>query len=109
MDLRKLSVKADFGVYRSCDVYEARYPGGGGRALVLSYGDPRITGEEVARATVNVPGVSEHLADDEVVIKEYSGHEGMLAALVEAGIVEDTGGRVSFGFVEGQPVARVVI
>lgn len=110
--MRKLSDGVEFVGYGPCGAFETRYPvaAGGGRAIVLAWGDPEESEENemLAVATVNVPGVSETLPDDEVVVKNYSGHEGMLAALVEAGVVEDTGKRASFGHVEGVPVARVL-
>lgn len=40
------------------------------------------------------------LAPHEVLIKDYSENQGMLAALMAAGIVRDTGRRVACGFVE---------
>jgi len=43
------------------------------------------TDERVAVATVNVP--NEPLADDEVVIKDYSENEGMLHTLIMAKII----------------------
>jgi hypothetical protein len=53
----------------------------------------------VAVATVNVP--DRRLKDDEVIIKDYSENMGVLQALVEAGIVKDTGRTVQLGFVHG--------
>jgi len=72
--------------------------GNGRRALELYDNGP------IAKATVNIPEVE--LAEDEVCIKDWSENEGMLDALVEAGIVEDTGRRVEAGFVTA-PVARI--
>jgi hypothetical protein len=43
------------------------------------------TAEQVAVATVNVP--NEPLADDEVIIKDYSENEGMLHTLIMAKII----------------------
>lgn len=51
----------------------------------------------VARATVNMPEVK--LAPDEILIKDYSENEGMLDALVNAGVVTDTGRREACGYV----------
>ena len=42
-------------------------------------------GEPVAVATINLPELA--LAADEVVIKDYSENEGMLATLVAAGVI----------------------
>lgn len=110
--MRKLADEVAFKGYR-CGAYETRYPehAGGSRAIVLAYGDPEASPENemVAVATRNVEGISEGLPDDLVVIAPYSESEGMLEALVEAGVVEDTGERVRFGHVEDQPVARVLV
>lgn len=42
-------------------------------------------GEPVATATVNIPEIQ--VADDEVLIKDYSENEGMLDALIQAEII----------------------
>ena len=47
------------------------------------------TGEQVGVATVNLPDVE--AGRNEVFIKNYSENEGMLKALVAAGVVRDTG------------------
>ena len=105
--------EVSFGEYR-CGAYEGRYPqrAGGSRAIVLAHADPEghptDANELIAVATVNVAGVSEVLPEDHVVVKDYSENEGMLAALVEAGIVADTGERAFFGYVSA-PIARVLV
>lgn len=49
------------------------------------------------------------LKSDEFYVKNYSEHEGMVAALVEAGIAEDTGKQVAFGpFETSANVMRLV-
>lgn len=56
------------------------------------------SGKQVAVATVNLPDVT---ADRyEVFIKDYSENEGMLKALVEAGVVAATGRTIRAGFAE---------
>lgn len=45
------------------------------------------TGEPVAHATINV--MQGLIKQDEVVIKDYSENEGMLEALVKAGVVSE--------------------
>lgn len=55
-------------------------------------------GSPVAVATVNIPDAP--LEKDEVIIKNYSENEGMLDALVNAGIVQQTGKKVQSGFVD---------
>lgn len=57
-------------------------------------------------ATSYVPGTE--LADDEVIIKNYSENEGILDALIEAGIVEKTGRVVHSGFVT-MPICRLLV
>lgn len=44
-----------------------------------------VTGEPIAKATVNLDGVK--IAPDEVAIKNYAENKGMLVAMVAAGIV----------------------
>lgn len=65
----------------------------GRHALRLNDAD----GGVYATASVNLPDVE--LAHDEICVKDYSENEGMLAALIAAGIVEDTGRRATSGHV----------
>ena len=60
----------------------------------------------MAVATVNLP--DEMLDEGYVFIKTYSENEGMLEALVSAGIVEDTGMRVNTGYVT-VPICKLLI
>lgn len=60
-------------------------------ALVLTHG-----GEQVAVATINMPGIP--LGPNDVVIKNYSENEGMMKALIEGGIITDTNVKTSGGF-----------
>lgn len=60
----------------------------------------------MATATVNLP--NEKLGKDCVFIKNYSENEGMLEALVKAGVVRDTGKRVRTGYVE-VPMCELLI
>jgi hypothetical protein len=66
----------------ACRIERASY--GGTDRIALPLYDV-ADGEPVAVATVNMPELS--LATDEVVIKDYSENEGMLATLVAAGVV----------------------
>lgn len=86
-----------------CVVSAGCYGSGGATALQLV---EKSTGAPYATATVNVPGAA--LAADEVLVKDYSENEGMLEALVRAGVVEDTGRRVGIGYVEAV-VARLLV
>jgi hypothetical protein len=56
-------------------------------------------GELMARATIDCPEIQ--LKKNEVIIKDYSENEGILSALVEYGVVVDTGKRVPVGYAEG--------
>jgi hypothetical protein len=82
-----------------CKMVSGRYSNG---RTVLALADEE---GPVAVATVNVP--EEPLGPDEVCVKDYSENEGMVAALVEAGVVEPlVVRRVRQGFVE-IPVCRL--
>jgi hypothetical protein len=82
-----------------CYLEFARYPNGR-RAIRLV--DSRDD-EEYAVATVNV--ITASLPPGHVAIKDYSENVGILEALVEAGVVTDTGVKVSTGFVSVPVVA----
>ena len=55
-------------------------------------------GSPIATATVNLPDVP--AGPNQVFVKNYSENEGMLDALVAAGVVKPTGQAVRSGFVE---------
>lgn len=78
------------------------YYGNGRLALILV--DP-FTGERVATASVNVPEVD--LEDNEIAIKDYSENQGVLDALVDAGMVALTDRAVASGFVT-LPIVRLL-
>lgn len=63
-------------------------------------------GEHVACATVNV--VSHVPAPGFVLVKDWNENKGMLAALQEGAIVEDTGQRVQTGFVQAA-ICRLLV
>jgi hypothetical protein len=67
-----------------CKLMRGEYDGNKRTALQLV--DAK-TGEAVAWATTNLPDV--HLADNEVIIKDYAENAGMLASLTKAGVVSD--------------------
>lgn len=98
----QLPAEVTFAGYR-CRVVKTSYAHGGALALQLVDADD---GAPVAMATVNLAGFSEYL-EGEVLVKDYSECEGMLAALEDAGVVY-TGRRLRTGFVE-IPVARLLI
>ncbi len=65
-----------------------------------------VDGSPVATATVNIPEVE--LANDEVIIKDYSENQGMLDVLLENNIVGQPIRWVSSGFVK-LPVCQLLI
>ena len=75
-----------------CEARFERYTHGGGLAIQLV--DP---GDEcpVATATVNP---TTRVPEGHVAVKDWSENEGILAALVAARIVRDTGMRISCGY-----------
>lgn len=76
----------------TCTVQKRRYDNG---RVALSLVDEE---GPVATATVNLPDVT--LGRNQVAIKDWSENEGMLDALVAAGVVKPTGHKVRSGFVE---------
>ena len=72
-------------------------------ALVLN---DVMDGLRVAVATVDFP--DEPLADDEVVIKNWSENEGMLSTLIKAKVVEPTGRSISSGFIQA-PICKLLV
>jgi hypothetical protein len=83
-----------------CLISWGKYPNG--RVSIQLFGKNGPMGT----ATVNIP--SEPLDDYEVIIKSYSENEGMLEALVSAGIVKETGRYVTTGYVIA-PVCRLLV
>jgi hypothetical protein len=77
-----------------CRVEFAQYWDGGMALLLVDLS----SGEEFARATVNVPGAA--LAEGQVLIKDYSENHGILDALEKAGILRSTGQIVESGYAQ---------
>ena len=86
---RKLSVETDL------------YTFGGGHVVDLI----DDTGEPYARVSINC-GVP--LADDEFVFKTYSENDGLIEAMLAAGVVETTGRSVDVGLAGPQPICRLL-
>ena len=63
-------------------------------------------GEPVATATVNQPDFN--LEPDQVLIKDYAENQGVLDALVNAGIIEDTGMTAPVGYAAAN-ICRLLI
>jgi len=78
-----------------------RYTFGGG--LVVDLIDE--TGEPYARVSINF---GSRLADDEFVFKTYSENDGLLEAMLAAGVVETTGRFVAVGMAGDQPICRLL-
>lgn len=83
---------ADF----TCVLCKMAYAGNGATALQLLdlYDD-----SPVMTVTANVPGISEHLPENEVLVKDFSENTGIMEVLVDAGYLEPTGNDVPSGFV----------
>ena len=82
-----------------CEIVKHKYSNGRTALQLVSAVDVDdvYKGEPIATATVNIPEMD--LKENEVIIKDYSENEGMLEALVAAGIVVPTGRFVDSGFV----------
>jgi hypothetical protein len=82
-----------------CYLEFASYPNGKPAIRLIDSRDD----EEYTIATVNVPFAD--LPPGHVAIKSYSENEGVLEALIEAGVVKDTGVKLPSGFVSLPVVA----
>jgi hypothetical protein len=69
-----------------CKVEFAKYPNGITAILLNDAED----GEPVATASANLPEWADQLGEDQTFLKTYSGNEGLLEVLVDAGIIELT-------------------
>ena len=83
-----------------CNVQVTRYANGQAALVLVS----REGGELIAKASTccNID-----LKEDETAIKVWTENEGMLEALVSAGVVEDTGARVECGWSEA-PIVKIL-
>jgi hypothetical protein len=80
-----------------CEAHLAKYGNGRTAIQLFAYGEGP-GGIPIAKATVNIPEYD--LPEGFVIIKDWQENEGMLAALEQAGIVQDSGQRVMTGFVQ---------
>lgn len=115
MDEEKtLPIEVEFAGVR-CELIKTTYATADATALLLV---DAVDGSLVTTASINVAGVSEHLDSGEetsgkgsrgeqIVLKSYSENEGLMEVLQGAGVVEDTGRRVSTGFVECPVVSLI--
>ncbi|WP_321416774.1 hypothetical protein [uncultured Methanomethylovorans sp.] len=73
-------IKVQFG---ECDCIAEKLKYNNGRIAIQLIDD--CDGAPVATATINIP--AESLAKDEAIIKDYAENEGMVQALMDAGII----------------------
>jgi len=85
-------MKVRFKKY-NCVVKFRKYPN---KRIAIQLEDAR-TGESIIMASTNIPEVS--LEEGEVIIKDFSENEGVLQALLDAGVIERTGRRVEGGYI----------
>ena len=88
----------------NCDVILDKYAADGSDALVLI---DHETSERIAVATTCLAGEGYEPAIGCAALKNYSENEWMLEALTAAGIIQDTGQRVSVGYVS-VPIVRIL-
>ena len=83
-----------------CNVQVTRYTNG--QAALVLVGSEH--GELIAKASTccNI-----EFKEDETAIKVWTENEGMLEALVSAGVVEDTGARVECGWSQA-PIVKIL-
>ena len=83
-----------------CNVQVTRYVNGQAALVLID----REDGELIAKASTccNID-----LKEDETAIKVWTENEGMLEALVSAGVVVDTGERVECGWSEA-PIVKIL-
>ncbi len=75
-------VTVEFSEWK-CQVMMEKYHSGGISLRLVDETGP------VARATVNIPGAA--IAEDQILVKDYEENEGVLQALITAGLLTDTG------------------
>jgi hypothetical protein len=74
------------------------------RLVTSQDGEDSYAGEPFSTVTANLPAVS--LADDEVIVKNYSENEGLDTLLMHLGIAHYTGRTISSGFV-AMPIMKL--
>jgi len=84
---------------RLCRVVLSKYESERPEIRLLACDD----GSDIAQASVDLPRVG--CPEGHTFIKDWSENKGMLRALINAGIVEDTTIRVATGFVEAALVS----
>ena|ERR1043165_5979099 len=102
MDNPKIVTITHFGKSVTVSVHIERYWHGNGIFVQLV---DEVRGEDYATVSVNARA---SLAADEFAFKTYSENEGLLEALLAAGVVETTGRFVELGFAGPQPICRLL-
>ena len=74
-----------------CRIHFTRYKNGRPAIHLIS-----LQGEPVATATINLPEAE--LFEGEILIKDYSENTGIKKLLIDAGILEETGKQVAWGY-----------
>lgn len=93
------------GRSRTLTIRTDRYRHGGGLAVELI--DESDT-EFDSYADVSINFGFAGLADDEFVFKTYSENEGLLEAMLGAGVIEKIGREVQVGMAGPQPICRLL-
>jgi hypothetical protein len=92
-------IRVQFGEW-NCIAEKLKY--NNGRIAIQLIDD--CDGAPVATATINVP--AEQLAEDEAIIKDYAENEGMVQALMDAGIITNFVRQAKSGYITA-PIYKV--
>jgi hypothetical protein len=92
--MREINVDSMLYAKGMAQVHFSKYQVGDGDRVAIQLSQDH---EPLCTATVNIPEYP--LGTKEVLIKDWSENEGVFEALLEAGIVKDTGKAVRTGFV----------
>lgn len=85
-----MAIKVNLNEMIAFVVCDGRYSKGNARRLLLVDEGYALGGAPLTVATVNAPEKYTP-AENEVLIKNYAENQGVLSALIRAGVVEDTG------------------
>lgn len=95
-----------------CQLISHKYENTGRLAIQVVVADAQINmdnyhfpGNSIAWLSMNVDNVL--IEKGEFVVKTYSENEGLFEAVLEAGLIVDTGKRIDVGFNPNQPIARL--
>ena len=85
-----MEIKLTHGTYKNCYLLFGQYQNKR-TAIQIQYND-----QPLMKATVNIPVAD--LEPNEVVIKNYAENEGIMQALIDAEVIEDTGKFIYAGY-----------